>query len=81
VVQKVRDLFMTSDYKLFESKIKNSMDFRDFVRVGEVQDALKKLMETFTRKTSESNTQIDKLNENIMTFRQDIEQNQADYQQ
>ena len=38
---------MSNDYKLFESKIKNSMDFRDFVRVGEVQDALKKLMETF----------------------------------
>lgn len=64
---------MTNDYKLFESKIKNSMDFRDFVRVAEVQDALKKLMEAFQRKTGENSQQIDKLNTNILTFRQDME--------
>lgn len=73
IIQKVRDAFMTTDYKLFESKIKNSLDFRDFVRVAEVQDALKKLMETFQRKLSENTSQVEKLNTNIITFRQDME--------
>ena len=72
---------MANDYKLFESKIKNSLDFRDFVRVGEVQDALKKLMETFQRKTGENASQIEKLNANVTTFRHDIEQNQAEFQE
>lgn len=70
---------MSNDYKLFESKIKNSMDFRDFVRVGEVQDALKKLMETFQRKTGENSSQIEKLQTNYLNFKHEVEQNQVEY--
>ena len=50
VLQKCRDSIINEDYKILESKIKNSPELRDFVKVSEVQDALKKLSENFQQR-------------------------------
>ena len=47
ILQKCRDSIINEDYKILESKIKNSPELREFVKVNEVQDALKKLSENF----------------------------------
>lgn len=41
---------MNNDFKLIESKIKESPDFKDLVKVSEVQDAFKKLSDGFQKK-------------------------------
>ena len=63
IVQKVRDVIFNEDYKIIESKIKNSPDFRENVKVTEVQDALKKLTESFQLKLDNQYELIQKLNQ------------------
>ena len=41
---------MTTDFHLIEAKIKDSLYFKDLVKVTEVQDAFKKLSDGFQKK-------------------------------
>ena len=49
-MQRTRDEILNDDFKLIESKIKDSADFKDLVKVHEVQDAFKKLSDGFQKK-------------------------------
>jgi len=49
---------MSEDFGLLESRFKSSQEFKDLVKVSEVQDALKQLTESFQKKLQDKETAI-----------------------